>query len=149
MEIILKKDVENLGFADDVVNVKSGYGRNFLIPQGKAILATISAKKALAEKLKQSANKDKSAIEEASKILKKLEKLELTISAKVIESDKLFGSVTNLDISKKLAEEGFEIEKNSIILSSNIKKTGKYSAKIRLHREVNFELSFEVVSSEK
>lgn len=149
MEIILKKDVENLGFTDDVVTVKNGYGRNFLIPQGKAILATISAKKALAEKLKQSANKDKSAIEEANKILKKLEKLELTISAKVIESDKLFGSVTNLDISKKLAEEGFEIEKNSIILSSNIKKTGKYSAKIRLHREVNFELSFEVVSSEK
>ena len=149
MEIILKKDVENLGFADDVVNVKNGYGRNFLIPQGKAILATISAKKALAEKLKQSANKDKSAIEEANKILKKLEKLELTISAKVIESDKLFGSVTNLDINKKLAEEGFEIEKNSIILSSNIKKTGKYSAKIRLHREVSFELSFEVVSSEK
>ena len=149
MEIILKKDVENLGFADDVVTVKNGYGWNFLIPQGKAILATISAKKALAEKLKQSANKDKSAIEEANKILKKLEKLELTISAKVIESDKLFGSVTNLEISKKLSEEGFEIEKNSIILSSNIKKTGKYSAKIRLHREVNFELSFEVVSSEK
>ena len=149
MEIILKKDVENLGFTDDVVTVKNGYGRNFLIPQGKAILATISAKKALAEKLKQSANKDKSAIEEANKILKKLEKLELTISAKVIESDKLFGSVSNLDISKKLAEEGFEIEKNSIILSSNIKKTGKYSAKIRLHREVNFELFFEVVSSEK
>ena len=149
MEIILKKDVENLGFTDDVVTVKNGYGRNFLIPQGKAILATISAKKALAEKLKQSANKDKSAIEEANKILKKLEKLELTISGKVIESDKLFGSVTNLDISKKLAEEAFEIEKNSIILSSNIKKTGKYSAKIRLHREVNFELLFEVVSSEK
>ena len=149
MEIILKKNVENLGFTDDVVTVKNGYGRNFLIPQGKAILATISAKKALAEKLKQSANKDKSAIEEANKILKKLEKLELTISAKIIESDKLFGSVTNLDISKKLLEEGFEIEKNSIILSSNIKKTGKYSAKIRLHREVNFELFFEVVSSEK
>ena len=84
MEIILKKDVENLGFADDVATVKNGYGRNFLIPQGKAILATISANKALAEKLKQSANKDKSAIEEANKILKKLEKLELTISAKVI-----------------------------------------------------------------
>ena len=82
-------------------------------------------------------------------VLKKLENLDLTILAKVIETDKLFGSVTNLDISKKLLEEGFEIEKNSIILSSNIKKTGKYSAKIRLHREVNFELFFEVVSSEK
>ena len=122
MEIILKKDVENLGFAHDVVTVKNGYGRNFLIPQVKAILATISAKKALAEKLKQSANKDKSAIEEANKILKKLEKLKLTISAKVIESDKLFGSVTNLDISKKLAEEGFEIEKNSIILNKSFIK---------------------------
>ena len=149
MELILINDVPNLGFTDDIVSVKNGYGRNFLIPQGKAVLATISAKKALAEKLKQSANKDKLAIEEANKILKKLENLALTILAKVIETDKLFGSVTNLEISKKLAEEGFEIEKNSIILSSNIKKTGKYSAKIRLHREVNFELSFEVVSSEK
>ena len=145
MELILKKDVENLGYTDDIVSVKNGYGRNFLIPQGKAILATISAKKALTEKLKQSANKDKSAIEEANKILKKLEKLEITITAKVIEADKLFGSVTNSDICKKLVEEGFEIEKNSIILSSNIKKTGKYTAKIRLHREVKSELSFEVV----
>ena len=149
MELILKEDVENLGFTDDIVSVKNGYGRNFLIPQGKAILATISAKKALAEKLKQSVNKDKSAIEEANKVLKKLEKSEINIAAKVIEGDKLFGSVTNSDIAKKLEEAGFEIEKNRIILSSNIKKTGKYTANIRLHREVNFELSFEVVSEEK
>lgn len=149
MELILKEDVENLGFTDDIVSVKNGYGRNFLIPQGKAILATISAKKALAEKLKQSVNKDKSAIEEANKVLKKLEKSDINIVAKVIEGDKLFGSVTNSDIAKKLEEAGFEIEKNRIILSSNIKKTGKYTANIRLHREVNFELSFEVVSEEK
>ena len=149
MELILKEDVENLGFTDDIVSVKNGYGRNFLIPQGKAILATISAKKALAEKLKQSVNKDKSAIEEANKVLKKLEKSDIKIAAKVIEGDKLFGSVTNSDIAKKLEEAGFEIEKNRIILSSNIKKTGKYTANIRLHREVNFELSFEVVSEEK
>lgn len=149
MEIILKQDVENLGFVDDIVSVKNGYGRNFLIPQGKAILATISAKKALDEKLKQSANKDKVAIEEANKFQKKLEKLELSISAKVIDSNKLFGSVTSSDISKQLSEEGYEVEKNKIILSSNIKSTGKYSAKIRLHREVNFELSFEVISKEK
>tara|TARA_Y100000816_G_scaffold237117_1_gene183035 strand:- start:2231 stop:2680 length:450 start_codon:yes stop_codon:yes gene_type:complete len=149
MELILKEDVENLGFTDDIVSVKNGYGRNFLIPQGKAILATISAKKALAEKLKQSVNKDKSAIEEANKVLKKLEKSDINIAAKVIEGDKLFGSVTNSDIAKKLEEAGFEIEKNRIILSSNIKKTGKYTANIRLHREVNFELSFEVVSEEK
>ena len=149
MELILKEDVENLGFTDDIVSVKNGYGRNFLIPQGKAILATISAKKALTEKLKQSVNKDKSAIEEANKVLKKLEKSDINIAAKVIEGDKLFGSVTNSDIAKKLEEAGFEIEKNRIILSSNIKKTGKYTANIRLHREVNFELSFEVVSEEK
>tara|TARA_S200000501_G_scaffold348808_1_gene364344 strand:- start:21 stop:470 length:450 start_codon:yes stop_codon:yes gene_type:complete len=149
MEIILKKDVENLGFVDDIVSVKNGYGRNFLIPQGKAILATISAKKALDEKLKQSANKDKVAIEEANKFQKKLEKLELCISAKVIDSNKLFGSVTSSDISKQLSEEGYEVEKNKIILSSNIKSTGKYFAKIRLHREVSFELSFEVISKEK
>lgn len=149
MEIILKQDVENLGFVDDIVSVKNGYGRNFLIPQGKAILATISAKKALDEKLKQSANKDKVAIEEANKFQKKLEKLELSISAKVIDSNKLFGSVTSSDISKQLSEEGYEVEKNKIILTSNIKSTGKYSAKIRLHREVSFELSFEVISKEK
>ena len=149
MELILKEDVENLGFTDDIVSVKNGYGRNFLIPQGKAILATISAKKALAEKLKQSVNKDKSAIEEANKVLKKLEKSDINIAAKVVEGDKLFGSVTNSEIAKKLEEAGFEIEKNRIILSSNIKKTGKYTANIRLHREVNFELSFEVVSEEK
>ena len=112
MEIILKQDVENLGFVDDIVSVKNGYGRNFLIPQGKAILATISAKKALDEKLKQSANKDKVAIEEANKFQKKLEKLELSISAKVIDSNKLFGSVTSSDISKQLSEEGYEVEKN-------------------------------------
>ena len=149
MELILKEDVENLGFTDDIVIVKNGYGRNFLIPQGKAILATISAKKALSEKLKQSVNKDKSAIDEANKVLKKLEKLDINIAAKVIEGDKLFGSVTNSDIAKKLEGVGFEIEKNRIILSSNIKKTGKYTANIRLHREVNYELSFEVVSAEK
>ena len=149
MEIILKQDVENLGFIDDIVSVKNGYGRNFLIPQGKAILATISAKKALDEKLKQSANKDKLTIEESIKVQKKLEKLELTIYAKVIDSNKLFGSVTNSDISKQLSAEGFEVEKNKIILSSNIKSTGKYSAKIRLHRAVSFELSFEVISKEK
>ena len=147
MELILKEDVENLGFKDDLVVVKNGYGRNFLIPQGKAILATISAKKVLAEKLKQSQVKEKQAIEEANKIVKKLEKLELKISAKS-ENDKLFGSVTNSEISKELSSEGFEIEKKCIQLSSSIKKIGSYSAKIRLHREVYYDLNFDVVSSQ-
>ena len=147
MELILKEDVENLGFKDDLVVVKNGYGRNFLIPQGKAILATISAKKVLAEKLKQSQVKEKQAIEEANKIVKKLEKLELKISAKS-ENDKLFGSATNSEISKELSSEGFEIEKKCIQLSSSIKKIGSYTAKIRLHREVYYDLNFDVVSSQ-
>ena len=147
MELILKQDVENLGFKDDLVIVKNGYGRNFLIPQGKAVLATSSAKKVLAEKIKQSQNKQKEAISEAQKIVKKLEKLELKISAKSLESDKLFGSVTNVEVAKELSSNGFDIEKKCVQLSSNIKKTGTYIAKIRLHREVYFDLNFEVVKS--
>ena len=130
-------------------SVKNGYGRNFLIPQGKAVLATSSAKKVLAEKIKQSQNKQKEAISEAQKVVKKLEKLELKISAKSLESDKLFGSVTSAEIVKELSSNGFEIEKKCIQLSSNIKKTGAYTAKIRLHREVYFDLNFEVIKSEK
>ena len=149
MELILKEDVENLGFKDDVVKVKNGYGRNFLIPNGLAMLATVSNKKVLAEKIKQSQNKQKKAIDEAQKIVKKLEKLDLKITAKALEGDKLFGSITSADISKELSENKLEIEKKYIQLSSNIKKTGNYSAKIRLHREVNFELSFEVVKEQK
>ena len=149
MELILKEDVENLGFKDDIVKVKNGYGRNFLIPNGLAMLATDSNKKVLAEKVKQSQNKQKKAIDEAQKIVKKLEKLDMKISAKALEGNKLFGSITSADISKELAENKLEIEKKYIQLSSNIKKTGNYSAKIRLHREVNFELSFEVVKEQK
>ena len=100
MELILKEDVENLGFKDDLVTVKNGYGRNFLIPNGLAILATESNKKVLQEKIKQSQNKQKKAIDEANKIVKKLEKLDLKISAKALEGDKLFGSVTSSEISK-------------------------------------------------
>ena len=149
MELILKEDVENLGFKDDLVKVKNGYGRNFLIPNGLAMLATESNKKVLAEKIKQSQNKQKKAIDEAQKIVKKLEKLDLKIAAKALEGDKLFGSITSADISKELSENKLEIEKKYIQLSSNIKNTGSYSAKIRLHREVNFELSFEVVKEQK
>ncbi len=149
MELILKEDVENLGFKDDIVNVKNGYGRNFLIPQGLATLATESNKKVLQEKIKQSQNKQKKAIQEANKIVKKLEKLNLKIPAKSLEGDKLFGSVTSAEISKELAKNGLEIEKKYIQLSSNIKKVGSFSASIRLHREVSFDLSFEVVKEEK
>ena len=149
MELILKEDVENLGFKDDLVTVKNGYGRNFLIPNGLAILATESNKKVLQEKIKQSQNKQKKAIDEANKIVKKLEKLNVKISAKALEGDKLFGSVSSSEISKELSENGIEIEKKFIQLGSSIKKTGNYSSNIRLHREVNFELKFEVIKEQK
>ena len=149
MELILKEDVENLGFKDDVVKVKNGFGRNFLIPNGLAMLATESNKKVLAEKIKQSQNKQKEAINEANKIVKKLEKLELKISAKSIEGDKLFGSISASEISKSLADNGIEVEQKFIQLNSNIKKTGNYTVKIRLHREVNFELTFDVIKEQK
>lgn len=149
MELILKEDVENLGFKDDVVKVKNGFGRNFLIPNGLAMLATESNKKVLAEKIKQSQNKQKEAISDANKIAKKLEKLDLKLKAKSVEGEKLFGSITNSDISKGLSDKGIEIEKKYIQLSSNIKKTGSYSAKIRLHREVSFDFPFEVIKEQK
>ena len=149
MELILKQDVENLGFKDDLVIVKNGYGRNFLIPQGKAILATKSAKKVLAEKLKQSQHKEKEAITHAQKQAKKLDKLDLKIFAKSVEGDKLFGSVTSLDLIKELSNNGMDIDKNCIQLSSNIKKTGSFVARVRLHREVNFDLNFEVIKASK
>jgi large subunit ribosomal protein L9 len=146
MEIILKKDVEGVGFKDDIVTVKNGFGRNFLIPNGSAILATPSAKKVLAENIKQQVVKDKKLIDDANKLAKKINSLEIKIKAKVGEGVKLFGSVNNINVQKELAESGVEIDKKSIMISgNNIKQTGKYTAKIRLHREVIFDFPFEVV----
>ena len=145
MEIILLKDVENLGFTDDIVTVKNGYGRNYLIPQGYAILATPSAKKVLAEKLKQRAFKEKHIVEEARKLAEQLKALQVKIPAKVGAGDKLFGSVNNQDLAEALAKEGFEIEKKYIsVIGGNVKRIGKYDAKIRLHRDVIVDLEFEV-----
>jgi len=150
MEIILKKDVEGVGFKDDIVTVKNGFGRNFLIPNGSAILATPSAKKVLAENIKQQVVKDKKVIDDANKLAKKINSLEIKIKAKVGEGVKLFGSVNNINVQKELAESGVEIDKKSILISgNNIKQTGKYTAKIRLHREVIFDFPFEVVPEKK
>tara|TARA_A200000113_G_C8784189_1_gene328629 strand:+ start:456 stop:908 length:453 start_codon:yes stop_codon:yes gene_type:complete len=150
MEIILKKDVEGVGFKDDIITVKNGFGRNFLIPNGSAILATPTAKKILAENIKQQVVKDKKIIDDANKMEKKISTLELKIKAKVGEGVKLFGSVNNINVQKELSENGIEIDKKSIIISgNNIKQLGKYSAKIRLHREVIFDFPFEVVAEKK
>src|SRR5690606_26556421 len=114
MELILKQDVENLGFKDDVVTVKNGYGRNFLIPQGKAVMATASAKKVLAENLKQRAHKEKKIIDEATKIVYALKALDIKIAAKAGSGEKLFGSVRNIDVVEALEKEGHSIDKKFI-----------------------------------
>lgn len=147
MELILKQDVEKLGFKDDVVTVKHGYGRNFLIPQGHAIMATVSAKKVLAETLKQRAYKEKKIVDEANKIAEALRALEIKIASKVGSGDKLFGSVNNIDLADALQKEGHAIDKKFInVTGGSVKRLGKYNAVIRLHREVSVELPFEVVA---
>ena len=146
MELILKQDVENLGFKDDVVTVKNGYGRNFLIPQGQAILATSSAKKVLAENLKQRAFKEQKIVDDANKVAEAIKALEIKIAAKVGSGDKLFGSVNNINVSEALEKEGQEIDKKYITVpGGSIKRLGKYTAVVRLHREVSVDLDFEIV----
>ena len=146
MEVILKKDVENLGFKDDIVAVKNGYGRNFLIPQGQAVLATGSAKKVLAENLKQRAYKEEKIVKEATKIAEAIKALEIKITAKVGEGTKLFGSVSNIDVAEAIAKSGTEIDKKFIKVTGGlVKRTGKYNASVRLHRDVVAEISVEVV----
>ena len=150
MELILKQDVENLGFKDDIVTVKNGYGRNFLIPQGHAILATTSAKKVLAETLKQRAFKEKKVVDEAEKAAEGLTNLEIKIPAKVGEGDKLFGSVNNADLADALEKEGVSIDKKYISIAGGlIKRTGQYEATLRFHREVVKNFTFDVVAEAK
>jgi large subunit ribosomal protein L9 len=150
MELILKKDVENLGFTDDIVIVKNGYGRNFLLPQGLAVLATPSTKKVLSETLKQRAFKEKKIIEDAQKEADKLNGLEIKIASKSGEGNKLFGSVSNANLATALENNGVAIDKKYITIAGGlIKRTGQYDAKIRFHRDVVSNLSFEVVAEKK
>ncbi|WP_299769716.1 50S ribosomal protein L9 [uncultured Dokdonia sp.] len=147
MELILKRDVENLGFADDIVTVKNGYGRNFLIPQGAAVLATPSARKVLAENLKQRAYKEKKVIDDAQKEADKLKDLEVKISSKTGDGDKLFGSVNNADLSAALEKAGVSVEKKFITIpGNNIKRLGSYEASIRFHRDVVVPFAFDVIA---
>ena len=147
MELILKQDVENLGFKDDVVTVKNGYGRNYLIPQGYAVLATSSAKKVLAENLKQRAFKEAKLVEDATKIAETIKGLEIKIASKVGTGDKLFGSVNNIDVAEAIAKAGTEVDKKFIkVVGGSVKRLGKYNASVRLHREVIADITFEVVA---
>jgi large subunit ribosomal protein L9 len=146
MELILKQDVEGLGFKDDIVTVKNGYGRNYLIPNGNAVLATLSAKKVLAENLKQRAFKEQKIVDDANKVASAIKALEIKIASKVGTGDKLFGSVNNIDVSEALSKEGQDIDKKFItVIGGNVKRLGKYNAVVRLHREVTIDLPFEVI----
>ena len=148
MELILKHDVEGLGFKDDVVTVKNGYGRNSLIPGGKAILATVSARKVLAENLKQRAFKEKKIVDEAQAIAEALKALEIKIAAKVGSGDKLFGSVNNIDLAAAIEKAGHSIDKKFInVTGGNVKRLGKYNAIIRLHRDVAVDFPFEIIAA--
>ncbi|MCZ8144552.1 50S ribosomal protein L9 [Flavobacterium sp.] len=146
MELILNQDVQNLGFKDDIVSVKPGYGRNFLIPQGLATLATPSAKKVLAENLKQKAHKEAKIVADAQALAEALKALDIKITAKA-GGDKLFGSVTNIDIAEALEKAGHAIDRK-FITSGTVKRTGKYTASVRLHRSVIVDLAYEIVAEQ-
>lgn len=146
MEIILKKNVDKLGYKDDIVTVKPGYARNFLIPQGYAILASVSAKKAHAEILKQRSHKEVKIKEEAQELASKLEGLTLKIGAKVGENGKIFGSVNTVQLAEVIKAAGVEVDRKSLkIKNEPIKEVGTYSADANLHKEVSVEFTFEVV----
>lgn len=146
MEIILIKDVENLGYANDIVNVRPGYANNYLIPQGFAKHATASAKKVLAENLKQRAHKDAKILADAQALAEKLANLPLSFTVKA-EEGKIFGSITNADVAEALAAKGVEVEKKNIAVES-IKTIGEYKATIKLHREVKAEVALSIVAEE-
>ena len=144
MEIILIKDVENLGYANDIVNVRPGYANNYLIPQGFAKAATASAKKVLAENLKQRAHKDAKILADAQALAEKLANLPLTFTVKA-EEGRIFGAVTNADVAEALAAKGVEVEKKNITVET-IKTVGEYKAVVKLHREVKAEVALTVVA---
>ncbi len=147
MEIILKEDISTLGYKDDVVKVKNGYANNFLLPRGKAVVATKSAKKVLAENLKQRAHKEEKLIQDAQAIAEKLQNKEITVGAKTSSKGKIFGSVTNIQLADSINKKGFDIDRKMIsIVQKEVKEIGKYQAVVRLHRDVKVELDFEVVS---
>ena len=146
MEVILKEDILTLGYKDDVVNVKKGYARNFLIPQGKAVIATESAKKVIAENQRQRAHKIAQIKAESEALAAKMEGVTLTIGAKTSKTGTIFGSVTNIQIAEALLEKGFEVDRKIIIIKDQVKEVGNYTAVVKLHKEVSVEIPFEVVT---
>ena len=145
MEIILKEDVANLGYKNDIVTVKSGYGRNYLIPTGKAVIASPAAKKMLAEDLKQRAHKLEKIKKDAEAAAEALKDVTLTIATKVSATGTIFGSVSNIQIAEELAKLGHNVDRK-IIFVKGVKEVGSYTATVKLHKEVSVEIPFEVVA---
>ena len=148
MKIILKEDITGLGYKDDVVEVKNGYGRNYLIPQGKAVIATESALKVLAENQRQRAHKLAKIKADAEALAAELEKVALTITAKTSAAGTIFGSVNAATIAEALEKLGQNVDRKLIVIKGSIKEPGKYSSTINLHKEVAVELPFEVLAEE-
>jgi len=147
MEIILKKDLKGLGYKNDIVKVKNGYGRNFLIPQGVAVLATDSNKKMQAEEIKQSSFKEEKLRTEATATAAKFADVTVKVGAKAGESGKIFGSVTNIQLAEALKKAGYDVERKNIEMNEDaIKTLGTYSAKVRLFKEISATINFEVIA---
>ena len=146
MEIILKEDVINLGYKGDIVKVKDGYGRNFLIPTKKAILATVPAKKMLAEDMKQRAHKIERIKNDAIELAEKLKDITLSVGAKTSTTGKIFGAVGAIQIADAFEKAGFAVDRKVIVLKDPVKEIGTYTATLKLHKEVSIEVKFEVVA---
>ena len=144
MEVILIKDMDNLGYANDIVDVKPGYANNFLLPQGYAKVATESAKKVLAENIRQRAHKEAKLLADAQALAEKIENLPLTLTAKA-EEERIFGSITSADLAAALAEKGVEVDRKAIEVDA-VKTLGEYVATVKLHREVKATVHFSVVA---
>jgi large subunit ribosomal protein L9 len=146
MEVILKKNINKLGYTNDIVSVKPGYGRNFLIPQGYAVLATASAKKAHAEVLKQKSHKEEKLLGEAQAIAEKIGSLDISIATKAGDKGKIFGSINTIQLSDALKKAGFEVDRKSLkIKDEPIKELGSYEAEVNLYKGVIQTMKFEVV----
>lgn len=150
MELILKQDVNNLGNKDEIVTVKAGYGRNFLIPQGYAILATESAKKIHAENLKQKVHKEAKLISDAEALAAKMQNIKIKIKAKTSSTGKIFGSVNTIMIAEALEKQGFNIDKRNITIKDhdNIKELGNYSINIKIYKNVKLNLDIDVIAEQ-
>lgn len=146
MKIILKEDIPSLGYKDDVVEVKSGYGRNYLIPTGKAVIANESALKVLAENQKQRAHKLAKIKADAEALAESMKDVTLTIGAKTSSTGTIFGSVNNIQIAEALEKLGFNVDRKLIVIKETIKEVGSYKALLKLHKEVTLEIPFEVVA---